>query len=139
MEIGQGAFTLTPTTTIGVFARSRDVGEYLAEKLRIPSGFPLAVCELAANEDSAGGIVLKAESGKSHLGPVRHELTVSRGGSVPQSIQGSSVAWTKESSTPRSGSDANEELLAVKPEGYEPEEDECGRRFDYPSEHAIGQ
>lgn len=93
MEIGEGAFTLTTTTTVRVSAQSRDAGEYLAEKVRTPSGFPLVVREVVANEDSAGGITLKVESGKSHLGPEGYELTVSRDGIVAEASTGAGLFY----------------------------------------------
>jgi len=76
LELRDGAFTVTPTTTIGASGAARDAGEYLAEMLRTPTGFDLAVRDPSPGDAPAGRIVLQVVPDRSDLGPEGYELTV---------------------------------------------------------------
>ncbi|MDY0167695.1 MAG: beta-N-acetylhexosaminidase [Thermoguttaceae bacterium] len=76
MELREGAFTLGPETSIVVTGDARQVGEYLAWLLRRATVFEFPVRAAAPDGNPANCIVLRADSGKRHLGAEGYELTV---------------------------------------------------------------
>ena len=75
MELQEGSFTLGPKTEIVVDAKSRQVGEYLAEFLRVPTGFAFEVRQATTSSDTADRIILRTVDEKQ-LGPEGYKLTV---------------------------------------------------------------
>ena len=77
IEQRDGAFQITDTTRVYVNSGSRVTGNYLAEKLRPSTGYPLKVStkffDSAAITD---GILLTTKNANTNLGPEGYELTV---------------------------------------------------------------
>jgi hexosaminidase len=73
MEPGQGTFKLTAATRIGTDAASRATGEYLAERLRKATGYPL---ELVTGKPDGAGILITTADANAALGDEGYELTV---------------------------------------------------------------
>lgn len=74
----EGVFSLTPTTTIYVQADNEEllnIGRYLAERLRLATGYGLAV-EAAEGERSNGHIYLTLSNSDLQLGDEGYELTI---------------------------------------------------------------
>ena len=78
MELREGLFTLGPETTIVVAADTHGEGEYLANLLRVPTGFDFAVREFSQPDTHTNCIVLRTVADKSHLGPEGYELRVTK-------------------------------------------------------------
>ncbi len=76
MELGDGAFTFGPNTTIRATADVRREAQYLADLLAAPTGWELPVVESPSPGEGANGVVLRTAEGKDHLGPEGYELTV---------------------------------------------------------------
>src|SRR5690349_15833129 len=77
MEWREGAFKLTPNTRIGVDSASRVTGQYLAGRLRQPTGFPLQVSRrLFSGAPIKGSILLTTKSADTNLGEGGYELDV---------------------------------------------------------------
>src|SRR4029077_20734902 len=73
---GRGAFELGPQTRILVDTAAQPSGQYLAERLRKSTGYPLAVAVQADPVESAKDIVLTTREAKPALGAEGYELTV---------------------------------------------------------------
>jgi len=77
MELREGAFNLTDRTTIYVDSKSRETAPFLAERLRLSSGYPLKVKSTPHSDAAiAGGILLTTRNANTNLGPEGYELTV---------------------------------------------------------------
>lgn len=78
MEIADGSFTLSPAAAIYVSPPSdelREIGQYLAERLRISTGYELPVLE-AAGPAGDGHILLTAAGSDPELGQEGYTLSV---------------------------------------------------------------
>jgi len=77
IELRDGAFHLTAATRILVDSGSRATGEFLAERLRPATGFPLKVAtKYFGSTALADGIFLTTKTANTNLGPEGYELTV---------------------------------------------------------------
>ena len=82
MEVGAGFFRIGPQTRIVVDSGSadiREIGEFLATKLRCSTGFPLDI-HPAAGPMPRDAIFLRTEDRLSRLGKEGYALTVSKNG-----------------------------------------------------------
>jgi hexosaminidase len=82
MEVGSGWFNIGPKTPIVIdspSAEAREVGEFLAGKLRRATGYPLAA-QAAAGKVPAGAILLRTREGLSALGNEGYLLSSSKKG-----------------------------------------------------------
>jgi hexosaminidase len=82
MEVGSGSFNVGPKTPIVIDSASTDargVGEFLAAKLRRPTGFPLDI-QSTAKKIPAGAILLRTGEGLSALGSEGYRLSSSKKG-----------------------------------------------------------
>ncbi len=78
MEIRDGAFTLTPKTTIVVSNDTAGLGQYMAGLLAPATGFDLKVSKSAPEDKSVNCIVLRNISAEDRLGPEGYDLKVTR-------------------------------------------------------------
>ncbi len=74
LQAQEGAFEIRPDTRICVQARTRALGDQLAQWLRPATGFPLALQEGGA---AADGLVLSIDPGLARLGQEGYRLVVS--------------------------------------------------------------
>jgi hexosaminidase len=82
MEIGSGSFELGPQTRVVLDAQSteaREVGEFLAARLRLSTGYPLIVSQ-SAGKIPADAILLRIEDGLSKLGNEGYQLSAAKKG-----------------------------------------------------------
>ncbi len=82
MEVGSGSFALGPETGIVLdspSAETRQVGEFLAARLRTTTGYPLAISE-AAGKVPAGVVLLRTADNLSALGNEGYRLSSSSKG-----------------------------------------------------------
>jgi hexosaminidase len=82
MEAGNGVFRLGGETRIIVDSKSseaREVGEYLAEKLRLSTGFPLDTF-VTTGKIPGGSILLRTTDSLAKMGNEGYRLTSSKGG-----------------------------------------------------------
>ncbi len=80
MEVGSGSFEIGPKTSIvldSASADTREVGEFLAAKLRRTTGYPLDV-EAATGKIPTGAILLRTADGLSALGNEGYRLSSSK-------------------------------------------------------------
>jgi hexosaminidase len=73
LVMGEGAFALTASTRICAGTAVLETGEYLAERLRRSTGFPIQV---VSGKPGRSDIVITAEEANSALGNEGYELTV---------------------------------------------------------------
>ncbi len=77
MELRDGVFHLTGSTTIYVDSASRDTAPFLTERLRPSTGYTLKVTTTSHPEAPiAGGILLTTRNANTNLGLEGYELTV---------------------------------------------------------------
>jgi N-acetyl-beta-hexosaminidase len=77
IELTGGTFTLSPETTIYVDSESAEmlqIGQYLADKLNLATGYSLTV--IGINEIPTKGIYLTITEGDSALGEEGYQLTI---------------------------------------------------------------
>jgi hexosaminidase len=82
IDVGTGTFHLSEKTRIFIDSESteaREVGEYLAGRLRRPTGYPLDTL-IVNGKIPSGSILLKTTDSLSKLGHEGYRLTVSKGG-----------------------------------------------------------
>jgi len=88
MEAGAGAFRLSQETKIIIDSESleaREIGEYLALKLRRSIGYPLET-SLAAGKIPSGSILLQTASSRLKMGNEGYRLTSSKRGVKIESV-----------------------------------------------------
>ena len=78
IETGQGTFTLSPKTTILVEPETRGEGEYLAELLRVPTGFDFEIGNISKEGYPSDCIVLQIGGDKKELGSEGYEMAVTK-------------------------------------------------------------
>ena len=78
IETGQGTFTLSPKTTILVEPETRGEGEYLAELLRVPTGFAFEIGDVSKEDDPTDCIVLRIGGDKEQLGAEGYEMAFTK-------------------------------------------------------------
>lgn len=77
MERREGVFKLKPDTTIFTDSASQVAGEFLAARLRRPTGYKLEVRAASGGRKlAAGNILIETRDAKSSLGSEGYELTV---------------------------------------------------------------
>lgn len=82
VEVRSGVFRLSQGTQIFVDSKSsgaREVGEYLSEKLRRATGYPLDI-RSATGRIPAGSILLRTDGALANLGSEGYRLVSSKGG-----------------------------------------------------------
>ena len=76
MERRAGAFELGPKTRIVVDPAARETGQYLANRLRQATGFPLELGTNAETPSVPGGILLTTRAASTNLGTEGYELEI---------------------------------------------------------------
>ena len=76
MEIGQGSFTIVPKSIIIVSDKTKQVGEYLSDKLAPAMGFELKVKKAGLFQSKKNNIFLTIKSDLKELGAEGYELKV---------------------------------------------------------------
>jgi hexosaminidase len=78
----EGTFTLTPDTCIYTDRASRDSAEFLAQRLRTATGYPLKIHHWTSSNVPQNGIFLTTQDAKTDLGDEGYDLTVDSQGIV---------------------------------------------------------
>ncbi len=78
VQVGEGAFSITPRTTVRASEEARATGEYLRDLLRPAMGFALSLEEATGNAAVADAILLTLKNADKALGSEGYELAVSR-------------------------------------------------------------
>jgi len=76
LERHPGRFVLKPDTRILADAACQATGEYLAERLRKSTGYPLPLSIASSQESVEGSLVLTTNGAKASLGPEGYELNI---------------------------------------------------------------
>ena len=78
MELRDGVFNLTADTRVYAESASRETVQFLTERLRPSTGYPLKTSTKAAADGTAihGGILLTTRNADTNLGPEGYELTI---------------------------------------------------------------